>query len=450
MFVEQTQHLTGALSQAVQHLLAQVAAVAAQHQLPVWLVGGVVRDLLLGLPIDRDLDLAVEGDAIALAGQLLQLSGAHLVASHPPFGTATLQLPHPDDDGMLTLDLARTRVETYAHVGALPTVAPASMQADLARRDFSINAMACRLQAARTAAGDWALQPATLLDPFNGRADLQASVLQVLHKRSFADDPTRILRGVRLAARLGLRFANKSAVLLQQALQDGMLGAVSPERLRTELYLALSEPAPERVLEQADRLDLTPHLLAGVRWSDVLAARCLRVRTEPDLLVACLDRSEHTLALLYAGLITYDLPAQERRWLVQHYRLANDCASLFEDIIRVQGYREQLAQPGLANSTLDAILRPVNSVALGVVHYAESQSVGTTIAHYLGELRQLNPILDGHALQQLGVAPGPQLGALLRGLRAARLDGLVVSRTDEETWVSEQVHANNSTLPEQA
>jgi tRNA nucleotidyltransferase (CCA-adding enzyme) len=192
-----------------------VALRAAAGSTPAYLVGGAVRDLLLGVG-RTDIDVAVEGDPLEIAGRL---GGA--VRSHARFGTATARV----DD--LDVDLARTRAETYPAPGALPTVREASLAEDLARRDFTVNAMAVPLNEA-----------ATLVDPHGGLEDLTAGVLRVLHPRSFVDDPTRALRAARYAARLGLGLDAETAELLRAADLD----TVSSERVEAELHRVAAEP----------------------------------------------------------------------------------------------------------------------------------------------------------------------------------------------------------------
>src|SRR3954447_10430159 len=156
---------------------------------PAWLVGGAVRDLLLGAA-SVDLDVAIEGDAREVARELAARLGGEAV-EHERFGTATVRAD------ALTVDLASPRRESYAHPGALPEVEPAPLDEDLARRDFTVNAMAAALDSERLG---------ELRDPHGGRGDLEAGVIRVLHPKSFIDDPTRLLRAVRYEARFGFRM----------------------------------------------------------------------------------------------------------------------------------------------------------------------------------------------------------------------------------------------------
>lgn len=421
--------LLSRLQPAHQSLLERVAEVAAECTMSLWLVGGVVRDLLADRPVEYDVDLVVEGDAIVLAHALAAALGGRVTATYPPFGTATVELlPSPVGWSRgLHLDLAMARVETYPAPAALPVVAPATIEQDLARRDFSINAMALDVQ--RTAQG---VGSTCLLDPYQGQRDLEGRLLRVLHDQSFNDDPTRILRGLRQAARMSLTFEPHTRMLLGRALAQQRLEATSPDRIRTELCLALDEPYPDEVLCCADRLGITEHVVAPLVWSESIARRCEQARSlERD---SEQGRAENHY-LLVAGLLCYDLTPAEREALIMRYRLPGDAARLLRDLEPAQSCVEHLMAADLQPSELDRLLAPLSEPTLLVLRCAEPGAVAAAIRRYQEHLRHLKPCLNGNDLQRLGIARGPQLGEMLRHLRAARLDGIVSSCEEEEAWV---------------
>lgn len=425
-----------------QALLHRIAQVAQQQDCSIWLVGGVVRDLILGGSITRDLDLAVEGDAIALAQALVQTLQGRMSASHEAFGTATVILDVVATDGqpvVVTLDLVSTRIEQYLHPAALPVIQLATIAQDLHRRDFTINALGLSVPATSQD-----IAAALLLDPFDGQHDLAAGVLRVLHNQSFCDDPTRILRGLRLAARLELGFEPHTHSLLTAALAQGLLEATTPDRIRTELCLALEEPYPEKIVKLACELGVMAHLLPSLCWSEAMSERIECARGAGYTVQGMEGAIQGVGALLVAGLLTYELTMEERADLIARYRLPNDAARLLREVGMVQSILPKLQQPGLCNSELDKLLRSYGILALNVVRYAESGYISGIITHYVTELRTMIPLLDGYALQRLGITPGPKLGALLTGLRAARLDGLVTTQADEELWVHQQLEAERS------
>ncbi len=218
-----------------------------------------MRDLLLGRKI-RDLDLVVEGDAADFARTLGALLGG-VARAHERFGTASLVLP----DGV-KLDVAEARRERYARSGALPEVAGgAPLEDDLARRDFTLNALAVSL----------GTRPG-LVDPFGGREDLARGVLRALHPRSFFDDPTRAFRAVRYANRLGLRIAPATRRDLAAALRDGALDRISADRLRRELRLLFEEPGRASALRRMEGLGLDAAIHPALRRRTGAVARLRR------------------------------------------------------------------------------------------------------------------------------------------------------------------------------
>ena len=191
----------------------------------VYLVGGTVRDILLGEP-SFDVDIAVEGDAIAFAKSLAEALAGR-VRAHDKFGTAVVL--YGDDE---RVDVVTARTESYESPGALPTVAPGSIEDDLFRRDFTINAIAASLAAA---------DRGQLVDPFEGRADLEAGRIRVLHDRSFLDDPTRIFRAIRYENRYGFRMDEHTATLAHDAVSQGHVHDLSGARMREELIALFEE-----------------------------------------------------------------------------------------------------------------------------------------------------------------------------------------------------------------
>lgn len=388
----------------------------------LWLVGGVVRDLVQGVVPQRDLDLAVDGDTATLVPALAAALGGRVIAQHDAFGTATLALARPPAPDLL-LDLARTRRESYPQPATLPVVQPAGIATDLARRDFSINAMAIELPVAPHSDP---LHTGDLLDPFGGQADLHAGVLRLLHGASLRDDPTRMLRGVRLAARLGFALAPDTLHQIYDALQQGYLHLLTPERIRNELCLALAEPDPAAVLQQAHPLGLLPQLVPGLRWQPEQSALLRRARQSNDPLVV-------------AGVLLWQRAPDERTALCQRYRLDNQATRLLSEISAVQPILPLL--PDVQhNSELDALLHPFHPRTLQVAALCVP-AAQPAISHYQQAVQPRRPHLNGHDLLRLGVAAGPRIGRMLGELRAAVLDGQLGTRAEEEAWVQAQLAA---------
>ena len=227
-----------ALPPATVPLVESLIATAESHRVSLHLVGGPVRDLLLARPI-RDVDVVVEPRGRFGAAELAKAAAPRdaVVQVYDRFGTVRLSTPEA------SVDVATARREHYRHAAALPKVEPGSLEEDLLRRDFSVNALALPLRSRGRS---------ELLDPLGGQSDIERRVLRVLHARSFHDDPTRALRAGRLAPRLGFHLARGSRSLLREALRDGAFETVSGDRVRREFGKLFDDAA--RDLDPAQAL----------------------------------------------------------------------------------------------------------------------------------------------------------------------------------------------------
>jgi tRNA nucleotidyltransferase (CCA-adding enzyme) len=363
----------------------------------VYLVGGAVRDLLLGgAPVD--LDLVVEGDAAGFATSL----GGDLKV-HDRFGTSTVTL-----DGF-TYDIARSRRETYANPGALPDVEPAPLSDDLSRRDFTVNAIALAL--AGTAAGELSSAPRAL-------DDLDARRLRVLHDRSFIDDPTRLLRLVRYASRLGFEIEPHTSALANDAISGGALGTVSGPRVGAELRLLAREPDPVRALRGLRDLGLDTAIAQGFGLDDEDLARRALALLPPDG-----RRDRLALAVAGRGASGPDLSA----WLDALAFEAEDRDAIVIAATRA-GEVASALEAASAPSEIAAAVggAPPELVALTGALGGEAQA-----RYWLDRLRHVRLEIDGRDLLAAGVPEGPAIGRGLRAALAAKLDRRASGREQE-------------------
>jgi len=377
----------------------------------LYLVGGVVRDLLLGQP-NFDLDLVLEGNAIDLAHQLARIKQAKLT-THPRFNTAKLQWDK------WSVDLATARSETYAKPGALPTVKPGSINEDLFRRDFTINTMALCLNPSRYG---------ELIDLYSGRDDLKHKLIRVLHEKSFTDDATRILRGLRYEQRLGFQLEPVTLQLLKRDIP--MLDTISGDRIRHELELILKEEFPEKSLRRADELGVLPKLhpaLISDRW---LAEKFRQARqlTSPNL----------PPVGLYLALLAYCLNEEQTEHLISYLKLPKSLAQILRDSNGIKAKLQSLAKPELAPSSIYRLLHGYAPLAIVATSLAADSPVARrNIQLFLSKLRYIKPALTGNDLKGMGIAPGPRIKEILNLLHEARLDGKVTSKQGEEELVKE-------------
>ena len=369
---------------------------------PAYLVGGAVRDMLRG-ECGVDLDVAVDGDATAVAREVAGRTGGDAVV-HERFGTATVRSPG------LAVDLATTRRERYAEPGALPAVEPAPIADDLGRRDFTVNAMAVALS------GDDLGQ---LVDPYGGRADLDDGVVRVLHDRSFVDDPTRLLRAVRYESRLGGRMDRDTEALAREAIDAGGLGTVSGHRIRDELMDLLAEPevtrAVERLRDLAIDAALHPALEADPELVSSTALACLE--TGADLALAAL-----------AALISPD-PDGLAEWVDGLGLTRSDR----ERVLAAARQAPGLVAPLRADpppSAVHALLRcePPETLALALALGAPAGP----ILRFVADLRDVQLEIDGNDLIEAGIESGPAIGRALDEVLRRKLDGDLRGGREEE------------------
>ncbi len=402
------QHLPGeALA-----LVREAGALAAARRVELYLVGGVVRDLLLGRS-SSDLDLVVEGDAIGLAEALAEQAGGKLVVHHR-FGTAKVRL------GKQTVDLAMARAETYVRPGALPRVRSGSLHDDLARRDFTVNAMALRLLPDG---------PGDLVDPFDGQQDLEEGLIRILHEGSFVDDATRMLRAVRYEQRFGFRLEASTEELLRR--NAVTLGTISGDRLRHEVDLILKEESPEKALRRAGELGLLARVHPALEgWAGF-----------EGLFVKAREAAPGAAPDLYYALMTSRAPLPDCRDLTTRLKTPASVSRAIMDGARLRELTPSLEEPGLAPSAVCRLLRDFSpsSILAGAIA-ADSALVRELLDLYLTQWRHVRTELDGDALLKMGVPSGRRLGRTLKALQDARLDGKIESRQDEidlvQRWLS--------------
>jgi len=406
---------------AERELLLGIARIADEMKLAVFLVGGAVRDLLLGSET-IDLDLLVEGEGIPLAEEVGRRFGGHVVV-HPKFHTGTVELP----DGR-RVDFATARTEFYQYPAALPTAEHSSVREDLYRRDFTINAMGMQLN------GDDA---GRLLDPFGGGRDLAEGAIRVLHNLSFVEDPTRILRAVRFEARFGFRMDERTEELARHAIEMELLDRVSGQRIREELLSIFARPFPEAALRRLDALCVLAALepdwsFSGPapeygRLEDALAWAA----GEPSVAAHLIDTAHQRLLPVFAHL-TEESAAR----LANRLRLRNKEAILARLATGVPVLLPILDNLALKPSQLDDRLRhlPV-PVCLLLLAFSANPRVWERVREYLTVLRFVRPLLTGDELRLLGIPRGPLIAHIMQTLRRAQLDGEITTREEVITLV---------------
>jgi tRNA nucleotidyltransferase (CCA-adding enzyme) len=384
---------------------------STQRGLPLYSVGGSVRDLVLGRRL-KDFDLTVEGDAIALARALASKYGGEVTA-HKKFGTAKWFLPENLKTDHDTLDLISARSEKYKHPAALPTVKLGNIADDLRRRDFTINALAVRLDGT---------QFGELRDDLNGMEDLQKGIVRVLHPHSFIDDPTRLYRAVRYEGRYGFKIDEDTLALIPEA--RPFVEKLSAQRIRHELDLILEEPNAVRILKRLDNLDLLSVIHPAL--SNFSLSNLATVKSEDAVLQN--RNSRWILWLMH-------LPDQEIEFLNARLHFPADLLKILHSAAALNA--NLTAVVGLRPSKVVGVLESYSIKALEVLSSAvPDEEIRNILSKYLSEWWHVKPKMTGHDLKKRGIPPGPKYTEILRRLRAAWLDGEVKSEEEEKTLLN--------------
>jgi tRNA nucleotidyltransferase (CCA-adding enzyme) len=410
------------LSSRFYRLLKDMGSVGDNIGLQVYVVGGYVRDLILGID-NLDIDITVEGDGILFAETFARLYGCR-VKSHSKFGTAVIVFP----DG-LKIDVASTRLEYYSSPGALPTVERSSLKMDLYRRDFTINTLAISLNSR-----DFGL----LIDYFSGQRDLQDRIIRVLHNLSFVEDPTRVFRAIRFEQRLEFRIAKHTENLIKNAVKMNFLSKLGGKRLLTELIIILKEREPLRAIDRMASLNLLQFIHPEIR----LTAEIHRMLEEAGKMVSWFD-------LLF-------LERRYDKWVVYFLVLVYglDAASFTETCARLslsEHYRQRLTERRLrASSVLDEMQRRLGrgpeilrseiffwldglpvEVLLYLMTVTRFEEIRKFVSLYFTQLQGVRCSIGGEDLKALGIRPGPSFKKILEIVFRARLDNKAVTREQE-------------------
>jgi tRNA nucleotidyltransferase (CCA-adding enzyme) len=444
--------LQRALSAPLWQLLQRAGHFAAAQGDTLYLVGGFVRDLLLstqqqGQAGDEpktsprfDLDLVVEGDALAVAEHLAAEVGGRIY-SHKRFGTAKWMLAEPipftpetaaGPVRLASLDFVTARTEFYSHPSALPEVEQSSIRQDLHRRDFTINTLALRLTPDRF--GD-------LLDFYGGQSDLEAGLIRVLHSLSFVEDPTRMLRAARLMARLDFRLEERTGELLANALD--LLHNVSGERISNELALIFRERQPGKALRQLDQVGILTSLHPGFSVDSWLIEAIQLLRHQ---LLQTPWAGQAPDFIHYLGLLTFWLARDEQTALAERLNLTTEQRAILKQTHHIRSNKSTIAAAERGSDLYRLLASTSVSARLIAWLALREEAVGRQLSRFERDLKDVTPLIDGHYLKEtFNLPPGPLYRHLLDAVRDARLDGQVTSLADEQALVAALVAQRTET-----
>ncbi len=399
------------LDKPILKVIRDIGRAADGQGLRVYIVGGIVRDIILGRQ-NLDIDIVAEGQAIVFARKIAKATGAK-VTTYSQFGTATLQWPFG-----LRVDFVAARQETYARPGALPQVRPGTLRDDLFRRDFTINAMAISLNK-----DSWG----QLVDEFGGAQDLQEKKIRVLHGQSFVDDPTRILRAVRFEQRLGFQIETLTLGFLKEALRgEKVFDNVKPARYFTELKKMLSEGQPERHLARLQELGALAIVDAALepdfRLLDQVQQRLNRASKD----IAC----NRWIVCLMA--VTESMSGVKRQAFLRKFPFRREESESILQAARSKNILRKLAAPKLSRSQVYGILKLLHQDAVVYLQLRASQKkAAQRVDQYLRHDAGIRIDINGEDLKRLGVGPGKKIGTILEKILFMKINGRVKNREQQ-------------------
>lgn len=403
-------------------LLEHAGQLADRCEVSLFVVGGCVRDLLLGIE-NLDLDLVVEGDGIAFARKLGDMLQAR-VKVHERFGTAIVLL----SDGF-KLDVATARTEYYEYPTALPTVEQSSIKKDLYRRDFTINALAVRLNG--KGFGD-------ILDFYGGQRDLNEKAIRVLHGLSFVEDPTRVFRAIRFETRFGFHLGKDTVALIAGAVKMNLFHRLSGHRLLEELKLLLGEREPMQAVKRLAEFNLLQFIHPKLKWSSRLETLLDAVDQSIDWYrLLYLDR-KMDVWLVYMMALLEVLPERACMEVLKRFPFSeSETKRLKTSRVGSQAVIRQLGKrPPLKPADLYRLLAALSDETLLILMAkSKGETVKRQVSSFLTTYQHLKPTLTGTDLKAMGMKPGPQFKQILNRLHEARLNGEVKTESDERSLV---------------
>lgn len=402
--------------------LKELGKVADSLGYHAFVVGGFVRDLLLGNR-NMDIDVVVEGDGIRVAEEMATRLGLR-AKYYPEFGTAKLIY----EDGQ-KIDLATARLEYYRRPASPPVVEFASLKLDLLRRDFTINALAISLSERNFG---------ELLDFFGGLRDLKEKAIRVLHSMSFVEDPARIFRALRFAERLGFRLSKQTMNLLKNARDLSFISLLSGRRIWTELSLVLLEDSPENVLKAMKELGLLRYAYDGLdfdREKETLFRRMKEVVKAYGIIFhrESMDRVKYYLLGLLHGMEKTRMEGFFERMGIGRKRRKG----IIEDLEGVESIVSK--KPPSSKSEVFGRLDRMSFEGRLFVLALSKGEIAELVSEYIREADRFKPLLKGEDLKKMGVKEGPIYGRILEEIRRARIEGKIRTEEEEREFVGSLV-----------
>jgi len=408
--------------QRVKNVLSKIGAIGDRLDFPVFMVGGIVRDLFLGIK-NYDLDIVVEGEGIKFARELVRDLGGRM-KSHEKFGTAIVILV----DGF-KIDVATARREFYEYPAAFPKVELSSIRKDLYRRDFTINAMAIQLNQKYFG---------KLIDFFGGQKDLYKGIIRVLYNLSFVEDPARIIRAIKFEQRYNFKMNKPTEDFLKKAVDDKLLSRLRKKRVTEELILILKEENPLKSLKRMEELGALKYILPEFELNKETIERLNKVKDNYDYWTHNMPDEKMELWIIYFCCLIRNLKKSQiqrifKKLIIKRKSIdkINACYSNLDQITKMISSKTKIS-PSVIYLKLKDL---PNELLFLAMMENDTDITKEKINNYFKKYKRERLLISGEELKELGVKPGPIYSQILNKLLFAQLDGEVKNKRDEIQFV---------------
>ena len=414
----------------VKDVLNKIGEIGDRLDFPVFMVGGIVRDLFLGIK-NYDLDIVVEGEGIKFARELSRDLGGR-TKSHEKFGTAIVILA---DD--FKIDVATARREFYEYPAAFPKVELSSIKKDLYRRDFTINAMAIQLNEKLFG---------KLIDFFGGQKDLRIGIIRVLYNLSFVEDPARIIRAIRFEQRYNFKMNKTTEDFLKKAIGDKLLSRLRKKRITEELILILKEENPLKSLKRMEELGALKYILPELELNEETVERLNKVKDNFDFWTRDIPDEKIELWVIYFCCLIRNLKKGQLQRIYKKLIIKqkfidkiNYCYLNLDQIIKMISQKTKIS-PSVIYLTLKGL---PNEVLFLAMTESDTNIAKERINNYFRKYKKESLYISGNELKELQVKPGPIYSQILNKLLCAQLDGEVKNKRDEIRFVKNILKERN-------
>ncbi len=383
------------------YILKNVEKVSEIRKEKAYLIGGIVRDLILEIK-NLDIDIVVEGNGLLFAEKLGDIMGAKKVVKHQEFRTAVVILK----DGQ-KIDIASSRVEYYEYPTSLPIVEYGSIKQDLYRRDFSINAMAIEIDYYNFG---------RIIDYYNGYKDLKKGKIRILHNLSFIEDPTRIIRAIRFASRYDFEIDIETFDFMTKAIEEGFLEKLSWHRVKTEIKHILNEKNVDKALDKLFDFGIISSIHENIKIDENMRKSLSRVKESKSLI----EDNSIEIWLVYLLVLLEDLKKDELDFIFKRFNFSNDFIKKYDFGINMRRERVSLLKEANGNDEIYLALKDL-SLEIVILIYVTNEDIGNKVKKYIEKIKNIKRLVRGRDLIEMGYEPNDNFKSYLEELYLVQL-----------------------------